>query len=256
MAYTREQLLERGPQPERRGRHLDEIAFPLGGIGTGSISLVAGASFVTGRSATAPPRGSTTQTFFTIKVQEEEAARDPRAQGRPAAPVLPADTRRRPASARAFPTSGRSFRGEFPWPPSPSATRRCRSPSCWRHQPVHPLNDRDSSLPVAILRYQVTNTGGQPLQVTLFGNLANIIGPREGRERSPHAMASRACASNAQCARNPEYGTLVLATPAPTPLSDRAGRRTASPRVEAVAWSEQFPRRAKAPPITARWRCV
>lgn len=37
--YSRSELLRRGPQPTCRGRRLEEIAFPLGGIGTGSVSL-------------------------------------------------------------------------------------------------------------------------------------------------------------------------------------------------------------------------
>ena len=37
--YNRGELEALGPQRTFRGRHLREIAFPLGGIGTGCISL-------------------------------------------------------------------------------------------------------------------------------------------------------------------------------------------------------------------------
>ena len=37
--YPAKELLKRGPQLTYRGRNLDQIAFPLGGIGTGTISL-------------------------------------------------------------------------------------------------------------------------------------------------------------------------------------------------------------------------
>ena len=37
--YSHEALFDMGPQRTFTGRHLDEIAFPLGGIGTGSVSL-------------------------------------------------------------------------------------------------------------------------------------------------------------------------------------------------------------------------
>ena len=37
--YTRGQLYKLGPQLTYSGRNLDEISFPLGGIGTGSIGL-------------------------------------------------------------------------------------------------------------------------------------------------------------------------------------------------------------------------
>ena len=37
--YSEKELFELRPKPSYTGRNLDEIAFPLGGIGTGSISL-------------------------------------------------------------------------------------------------------------------------------------------------------------------------------------------------------------------------
>jgi len=37
--YTLDELLGRGQPRRYSGRQLDQIAFPLGGIGTGSISL-------------------------------------------------------------------------------------------------------------------------------------------------------------------------------------------------------------------------
>ncbi len=39
LPYAEKELLKRGPQLTYRGRNLDQIAFPLGGIGTGTISL-------------------------------------------------------------------------------------------------------------------------------------------------------------------------------------------------------------------------
>ena len=39
LPYTEAELLRRGPQQTFRGHNLDHIAFPLGGIGTGTISL-------------------------------------------------------------------------------------------------------------------------------------------------------------------------------------------------------------------------
>src|SRR5436309_13071345 len=37
--YTRSQLFDRGPQRTFTGASLAEVAFPLGGIGTGTVSL-------------------------------------------------------------------------------------------------------------------------------------------------------------------------------------------------------------------------
>ena len=37
--YTREELFSIGPQKIYKGVYLNEISFPLGGIGTGSIGL-------------------------------------------------------------------------------------------------------------------------------------------------------------------------------------------------------------------------
>lgn len=249
MAYTREQLLERGPQPERRGRHLDEIAFPLGGIGTGSISLGGWGQLRDWEIRNRPAKGfHPPQTFFTIKVQEGKKPPVTRVLQGPAGGPRVAGGHSAPTGlGQGLPHFREvSFRGEFPL-----ATVTLSDPTMpvtvvlEATNPFIPLNDRDSSLPVAILRYQVTNTGGQPLQVTLFGNLANIIGPREGRvnEARTRDGLTGLCLSNAQCApETPEYGTLVLATPCPNAVvwprwkEDRLAKWW-----EAVAWSEQFP---------------
>ncbi len=67
--YTRKDLNNIGPQLSYVGRNLDEIAFPLGGIGTGSVSLGGWGQLRDFEIMNKPSKGFVIPfAFFTLKV--------------------------------------------------------------------------------------------------------------------------------------------------------------------------------------------
>ena len=68
--YSREELFKRGEQPTYTGPNLSEIAFPLGGIGTGSISLGGWGQLRDWEIMNRPAKGfAIPKAFFTLKVR-------------------------------------------------------------------------------------------------------------------------------------------------------------------------------------------
>ena len=71
--YTREELFNVGKPKVYTGRQLDEIAFPLGGIGTGMISLGGWGQLRDFEIFNKPDKGLMFQyTFFTLYAKQGE----------------------------------------------------------------------------------------------------------------------------------------------------------------------------------------
>ena len=152
-AYTREELETRGVPPLYEGDHLREIAFPLGGIGTGCVSLHGRGALLDWEIFNRPNKGTILPyTFFTIWAQAEGAgAGDARAAGAAQPPFSGAGRRRlsrlrlwRDARGwlRACPTMrSATFAASSPWPRSRSTipTCPCRS-RLEAYSPFIPLN--------------------------------------------------------------------------------------------------------------------
>ena len=166
-------------------------AFPLGGIGTGNVSIGARGELRDWETRELPRQGHVKLpfSFFAIDVRGRELEPgDPRARveapaaarGRPG--LLHRRSRRTPPPARLpparrVPARRRRVRRRRP------ARARCawrRSPRSSRWMP------HASGIPVAVLRYRVTNPTDAPLDVTVAGSLANPVGAaRPGRVPLP-----------------------------------------------------------------------
>ena len=155
------------------------LAFPLGGIGTGNISLGARGDLRDWEIFNHPGKGTMLpNTFFAIRAQ---------AEGEPAVakvlegPIQPPHTLSHgyhPVTAAGLPRfRGTTLRGEYPF-----ATIQFDDPDMpvtvqlEAFSPLIPLNPEDSGLPVAILTYTVTNTSGKPVALTVVGSLINPVG--------------------------------------------------------------------------------
>ncbi|KYH39958.1 MAG: hypothetical protein AYL32_014020 [Candidatus Bathyarchaeota archaeon B26-2] len=113
------------------------------------------------------------------------------------------------------------FRGEFP-----IATVTLRDPSIplrvflEAFNPFIPLNDKDSSIPAAILRYHLENLSDEDLALTLFGNITNVIGgPEDGRvneARKESLIKGLYLSARRVKPESPRYGSMALATIWPT----------------------------------------
>ncbi len=222
--YSRAELLRRGPQPTYRGRHLDEIAFPLGGIGTGCVSLGGWGQLRDWEVMNRPAKGFTVpQAFFTLRVQEGRKAPVCRVlQGPVGGPLARSGHSAPRATGEGLPHFRQvSFTGHFPF-----AEVKVSDPDvpvevtleAW--SPFIPLNDKDSSIPVACLLYHLTNTGKRPVSVALLGNLTNVIGGREREGRINRARRSRALTglyltTEKFPSDDPRFGSMCLATLSP-----------------------------------------
>lgn len=74
-SYPKKALMTLGRPAPKEGRYLDEVAFPLGGIGTGTISLTGRGELIDWEIQNRPNKGSfNTFSFFTLWAKEEGKA--------------------------------------------------------------------------------------------------------------------------------------------------------------------------------------
>ncbi len=164
------------------GDALARIAFPIGGIGAGSVSLSGRGALIDFEWWNRPGKGYVLPcTFFAV------AARPSGGRGPARARVLAAPMRP-PYDAGGFglpreqgqglPHFQRAvFRGEYPF-----ATVRLSDPrfpvsvelEAWN--PLIPLDADESGLPLAILRYRLRNRTSRRLDVSVVGSLFNAVG--------------------------------------------------------------------------------
>jgi uncharacterized protein (DUF608 family) len=169
------------PYPRRfTGRHLRMIGFPMGGVGTGCISLGGRGQLRDWEIFNRPDKGNAPNyCIFTVWAQ--------RGDGVPVARVLesrilpPYETTPRGlwlSNAPGLPRlAGATFEGDYPFARIRFSDRKL--PVEIRLEAFNPFipNDLDaSSLPVAILRYSVRNAGPGAAKVSIAFNLENPAG--------------------------------------------------------------------------------
>lgn len=205
-----------------QGEHLREIAMPLGGIGTGTVSLGGRGDLRDWEIMQRPAKGFTPNVaFFAV------AATD-RATGRTRAKLLegPLDMRLNSANGLRARWHGlpRFRRTEFhaAYPMAQVMLWDETFPISARLEAFNPLvpTDADSSgLPIAVLRFVVENRTDDPLSVSVVGSLENYIGydGSEGRAsrntielRSDEGIIGLHYASDGVPADAPQHGTLAL----------------------------------------------
>jgi uncharacterized protein (DUF608 family) len=221
ISYSRRELRSSRPARTFSGRNLDEIAFPLGGIGTGSVALGGNGSLRDWEIFNRPNKGQSLHgAFFALWVKP---------QGKPAvARVLKGPEggsyagqsgvdRSRGAGLAHFRSC--RFTGRMPF-----ARVELSDPTVpvevalEAFNPFIPLNDKDSGLPVAIFLYQLTNRAKVPVKATLSANLPNVIGLPECEE-NVNEFASEGGARGLRMSSrkhepaSPRFGTMALATP-------------------------------------------
>jgi len=161
------------------GHELSEIAFPLGGIGTGNVSLGGRGDLRDWEIFNRPGKGKELPfSFFAIWAKREN--------GKPVAKIL--ERKLLPPYKGGFGTpqnqmTGVSrldealFRGEYPfaWIDfKDSALPVTVRLEAWN--PFIPLDDWNSSIPVAIFRWIIENPSDQPVDISVAGCLFNPIG--------------------------------------------------------------------------------
>lgn len=161
------------------GRKGAQVAFPVGGIGTGTVSIGGRGDLRDWEIFNHPGKGkSLPMTFFAIWAREE--GRGPVAKVLEG-PIQPPYTGSHGLDRRIVPGLPRlrhaTFHGEYPF--------------AWVHfddpdlpvkvimevfNPFIPLNDRDSGIPIALIRYYLENTSQNPVEISLVGSIMNGVG--------------------------------------------------------------------------------
>ena len=150
-------------------RHLHEIALPLGGIGTGTVSLGGRGELRDWEIMNVPGKGFSTVTrsnntpFVTIYVKPQDEASVTSMLAGPLYDDEYLNCEGRPANNFGMPRfEEASFDAAYPF--GQVNLRDSAIPVTVRikgFNPLIPCNTDDSSLPIAILAYEVTNTGSK-----------------------------------------------------------------------------------------------
>ena len=155
------------------------LAFPLGGIGTGNVSLGARGELRDWEIFNAPAKGTfLPNTFFTIRLQAPDQPPTVRVLEAQLQPPYTLSHGYHPSQNGGLPRFASStFTGEYPFAhvelTDPTLPVRVELEA---FTPLIPLNPDDSGIPCAALTYTVTNISDQPLDVTLVGSLCNPVG--------------------------------------------------------------------------------
>jgi uncharacterized protein (DUF608 family) len=175
------------------GRQLGEIAFPLGGIGTGTISLGGRAELRDFEIFNHPAKGfRIPYTFFALRAQAEGRSAVTRILEGVLQPSYSGSFGVNEATA-GFPRMRRvSLAAAYPFarytledPDTPLAVY------LEAFNPLIPLDVERSSLPVAILRYVLVNSSDVPVQASVAGSLFNLIGFDRFARREGPSFAAR-----------------------------------------------------------------
>jgi len=232
ITFTDDELFAMGPQKTLTGEHLNEIAFPLGGIGTGCVSLSGRGQLVDWEIFNRPNKGYRPDyTFFMLFTQADG--------GEPAFRVL--EGRLQPPY-QGYSHGAQTFKGFGFGPPREFGSGLLRMADCaftgyfpfcridfadesmpvrvsteaW--SPFIPLNDGDSSLPVAIFDIAITNTSDKRVNTTVALGLQNIIGwPEMGKSLNQWieqgSYRGIVMTSEKHTPDSPRFGTMALLTP-------------------------------------------
>jgi non-lysosomal glucosylceramidase len=155
------------------------VAFPLGGIGTGNVSLGARGDLRDWEIYNHADKGTTLpNTFFAIRTQTKSQGQVTKVLEAPLQAPHTLSNGYHPTTAAGLPRlSGATFRGEYPF-----ATIEFEDADLpvqvqlEAFTPLIPLNPDESGIPCAILKYVVTNTSNEPVSLTIVGSLTNPVG--------------------------------------------------------------------------------
>lgn len=237
-SFSPSQLRRLGPQRTFSGASLAMVAFPLGGIGTGSVSLSGLGGLVDWEIFNRPNMGSALPKTFPI-LWAREKGKDPVCRVVQAPPLPPyqggggGDPN---ASGEGFPhMDSCAFQGEYPFAQVNFESKRLPvRVSLEAYNPFIPSNADDSGFPAAILRYTLRNTTKKPVDVSLAWSLFNPIGTLGNAEKDQtmnhleHGLGKNVntrveedgirgllFSTQKYAKDHPRYGTMTLTTPDP-----------------------------------------
>lgn len=164
--------------------HLHRIALPLGGIGTGTVSLGGSGQLKDWEVMNVPAKGYSTVTtgndapFFAIYTKKKNQT--PRSKAL-LGPINPADYQHyegRSVDHHGFPRFRKaSFQSTYPFGIVNLSDKTMPvDVKIVGYNPFIPADADASGIPMAILKYEVTNTSAEDIEVSISGNIRNFIG--------------------------------------------------------------------------------
>ena len=221
--YSEKELYQRGPQKTLQGRNLDEISFPLGGIGTGMISLGGWGQLREWEIMNRPVKKFVfPDSFFSIKIKRGKNQPIVKVlQGPPGGTYVGEGHSMSRSLGEGLPHFQHvSFTGSFPFANVSLKDKEVPlEVTLEAFNPFIPLNDKDSSIPVAILIYHVKNKGSQKISGTIFGNLRNMIGypdvknGKVNESRKKDGLTGLVLGTTKFKKDSPQFGNMALSTP-------------------------------------------
>lgn len=178
--FTKEKLYSKAKKSIYKGKYLNQISFPLGGIGTGSIGLNGRGNLKDFEIFNRPNVGSTaTRTFPLIWVEEEGVPSICRVlEGPLPRPYTPIDGGKFKANAEGFPhIDSVEFKGEYPFAWLKFLSKKLPLDiELEAYNPYIPSDPESSGIPCAILKYKVKNNSDKNVSVGIMWSLLNMVG--------------------------------------------------------------------------------
>jgi uncharacterized protein (DUF608 family) len=208
------------------GERTREISFPLGGIGTGSIGLSGAGRLVDWEILNRPAKGITNGlSHFAVKAERKGEVLDARILNGPylgsRTGDFPADTSRnfgfgaRRDSLAGMPHfASNSFEGRFPVAVLTFEDARFPgSVTMTAFNPFIPLNDRDSSMPVAMFEIAFANPTAEEISYSAVGVVGHGLHPPTKATRvSRKGVAGVKVLTDEPDYGSPDYAEIALAT--------------------------------------------
>lgn len=230
--YSTNELFGCGPQRSFSGESLREVAFPLGGIGTGTVSLGGRGQLRDWEIFNRPGKGKgLPYTFAAIYAKAEGSEPVARVLESRLQPPYAAGGGLSPTYLSGLPRlDDAKFYGEYPFAHIDFKDKTLPvKVSLDAFNPFIPMNDKDSGIPCAILTYTVENKSSKPADVTICFSLYNAAGydgilqlgsPKchmLGQNLNEYVEEKSFRGLRMSCAKyspdSKEYGTMAIVTP-------------------------------------------
>lgn len=235
-------------------QHLYRIALPLGGIGTGTVSISGKGELRDWEIMNRPAKGfsggqmGNGVPFFSIFIKEANGKTHTKGLMGPLDPVDYQDKEGRPVDNYGIPRFRQvSFDATYPFgqvnlsDPALPVSVRLKA-----FNPFVPTDSEASGMPLAVLRYEVKNTTNQPITVSVCGLMRNFIGNDGSKTRMDWKgdLIPIGAKNNQNIFRKSakvqgifmysdsvkkdteQWGTMALTTPAQTGVSYRRSSRS------------------------------
>jgi len=199
---------------------LSEVAFPLGGIGTGTVSVGGRGNLRDWEICNRANKGRLLDnTFFCLWFKEDALAPKAFILESKVQPPYPGGFGLNRAELPGMPRfSNARFLGSYPFARLELSDPRVPldvALECFN--PFIPGNERDSGLPAAIFYWQLKNTGRNPVSLTVVASLQNIagidsFGQNENEYKDEGVFRGLMMRTRKHPENSPKFGNMALVT--------------------------------------------